>query len=145
MIHFDNTPHALAIAAKAGTLLNPGVDNVISRTGVDGRLLGGVIYKEFTGASVQAHIAGFGPNWLGRDLLWVIFDYPFNQLGVSKIFGPVPETNKAALAFDYKLGFKYVTTIPGVFLDGGLIVLEMDRVDCRWLKLTPYTLSDGRK
>lgn len=140
MIHFDHKEHAQQIAHAAGTLLNPGVDTCISRTGAGGKLLGGVIYKEFTGASIQMHCAGFSPNWLARDLLWVVFDYPFAQLGCSKVFGPVPASNKRALSFDYKLGFKYVTTVPGVYLDGDLVVLEMDRVDCRWLNLKPREL-----
>lgn len=140
-ISFDNPTHAAEIATATGVIFHPGVDKCISRVDANDKLLGGVIYKDYTGASIQGHIAGFVPNWLSRDLLWVIFDYPFNQLGVNKIIGLVPDSNKAALAFDYKLGFKYVTIIPGVFEDGDLIILDMDRAACRWLAIQPRTLS----
>lgn len=141
MIHFDHPQHRKDIAAAAGCIVNPDIDTSVSRTGETEQLLGGVIYKEFTGASIQMHCAGFTRSWLSRDLLWIAFDYPFTQLKCAKVFGCVPSDNSRALAFDYKLGFKYVTTIPGVYLDSDLVVLEMARADCRWLHLKPRTWS----
>lgn len=139
MIEFNDKAHGLAIAKSAGCILHP-EDVVISRVTSQGNLMGGVLFKNFTGASINIHCASFRVNWLSRDLLWVLFDYAFNQLGCLKVFGPVPSNNTAALAFDYKVGFKYVTTVPGVFLDADLVVLEMDRASCRWLNIQPRHL-----
>ena len=30
---------------------------------------------------------GWDPHWINRDMLYVVFDYPFNQLGVKRLFG----------------------------------------------------------
>lgn len=103
--------------------------------------MGGVIYENYNPHSISAHIAGLEPGWLTPDLLWVMFHYPFVQLNCKKIIGFVPSYNVRALAFDYKLGFKYVTRIPEVFSNGDLIVLAMDRQDCRWLEIRPRELE----
>lgn len=89
------------------------------------------------------HVAGFRADWVNRDMLWVGFDYPFNQLGCKKIFGQVAESNRKALEFDLKLGFKIVTKLDDVFPDGGCFVLSLAREDCRWLKLKPRGLKAG--
>ena len=74
-------------------------------------------------------------------MLWITFDYPFNQLGVKKLIGQVPSSNLKALEFDKKLGFKEEARISDVFPDGDLIVLSMRREDCRWLKIRGF---DGK-
>jgi RimJ/RimL family protein N-acetyltransferase len=148
MIVFNNHAHGHVIAQAANIIYNPNVDQVIARTNVYDELAGGVIYREYTGASIQMHVASFCLNWLSRDLLWVCFDYPFNQLGCSKVFGPVPEHNEQALAFDLRLGFKYDAIIRGVFHSAGngstgdLLLLSMRREDCPWLKLKPKSFKD---
>lgn len=101
-------------------------------------LYGGALYCNRTTESVTAHIGAWEENWLTRDLLWMMFDFPFNQLGVKRIFGQVNETNTHALTFDRKLGFREVARIDGVYDHGAAcIVLRMDREDCRFLNLKP--------
>lgn len=69
-------------------------------------------------------------------MLWITFDYPFNKLKVNKLFGLVRESNKKALAFDTKLGFKVEARITDVFpAHEAMIVLAMYRDDCRYLKM----------
>ena len=144
-IHIDNVEHGLAIARAASTTFQP-TTRCIARVR-DGELLGGVLYENNTGASILAHMAGFTPDWVNRDLLWVSFHYPFIQLGVRKMFGQVAESNRAALEFNRKLGFKEEHRIKDVFPDGDMILLAMYRDDCRWLRLKPrhlrYNGSEG--
>jgi RimJ/RimL family protein N-acetyltransferase len=144
MIVFGNIAHGHAIAVASGTTFNPEVDRVIARV-ENGQLLGGVTYQGYTGASIQMHMAGFDEHWANRDVLWVAFDYPFNQLGCKKVFGQVPETNARALEIDLKLGFKIVAKVEDVFPDGACYVLALAREDCRWLKLKPRSLTAGTK
>ena len=127
---------------EAGCTFNPAVDQVIART-EDNELYGGNIYTGYTGSSIQLHMAGFRPNWANRDFLWTAFDYPFNQLKCTKVFGQVPETNSKALEIDLKLGFKIVARIEDVFPDGACIVLALAREDCQWLKLKPRAVKPG--
>jgi hypothetical protein len=142
MIEFNVAEHGYRIAKGAGCTFNPAVDQVISVTS-GGKLLGGNILTGYTGASIHMHTAGFQPGWATRDFLWVLFDYPFNQLGCKKVFGQVPEYNTRALEIDLKLGFKIVARIEDVFPDAACLVLSLAREDCRWLKLKPRGIKPG--
>lgn len=143
MIHFGDKGHIAVIEEACGHIFNHRADVCISSS-VGEKLLGGVIYEGFTGASIQAHIAGFHPFWLTRDLLWIMFDYPFTQLKVETIFSQIRESNRAALEFNRKLGFKEVSRIEGVFPDGQCVLTKLTRPECRWLNITPRTLTRGQ-
>lgn len=126
-----------AIAQLAGTDYNPKTCISICRVKNDFRM-GGVIYSHYTGESIAMHSASWHPRWINRDLLWVSFDYPFNQLGVKRIFGQVPEDNLLARGFNENLGFEYVARVEGVFPHNvACLVMRMDRDDCRFLKIRP--------
>lgn len=140
-IVFNDHVHGYAIASASGTSFNPVVDICIGRV-VGDKLLGGVLFQNYTGSSIGIHVAGFADHWINRDMLWVCFHYPFVQLGCSKLFGQVPSTNSKALEFNLNLGFKEVARIEDVFPDGDLIVLTMQREKCRWLKLKPRGLKE---
>lgn len=139
MIVFNDPIHGQVIAEAAGTQFNVLADVCIARE-EDGVLLGGVVFQNFTGASIGLHVAGFDPHWINKDMLWVTFHYPFVQLNCKKIFGQVPASNKRALEFDLKLGFKIEATISDVFEDGDCVVVSMRREDCRFLKVRPTGL-----
>lgn len=102
----------------------------------DDRLRGGIIYERFTRKAIFLHIAGFEPRWFNRTFLWLGFHYPFEQLGVEKIFGLVSSNRTASLAFFRRLGFVVETSIKDVYADGAdQVVLVMGKADCKWLKL----------
>lgn len=113
-----------------------GYDQVISITR-EGKLLGGVIYDNFRVRSIQMHIVALATDWGYRDMAHMVFDYPFNQLGVERIFAMVPSTSEKILDFDRRMGFVDETKIMGAVPDGDLVVLCMDRAHCRWLNLKP--------
>jgi len=139
-IVFNDRLYGYQIAKAAGVEYNPSVDICIANK-IHGELAGGVLYNNFTGASISIHVASFRPNWLSRDFLWVVFDYPFNQLGVKKLFGSVCETNVKALEFDLKLGFIEEHRIREVYPDGDMILLAMKRDTCRWLNIQPKSFE----
>jgi RimJ/RimL family protein N-acetyltransferase len=135
MIVFGNTDHGFQIAKAIPRNYNPLLDPVISHTDSDGKLLGGVIYDGLTGPCIFAHQASFNKRWLSRDMLWVMFDYPFNQLKCKKICGTIPSSNLGLLAFNVKLGFKVEATIKDAYPDGDMLVMSMTRDECRWLDI----------
>ena len=102
----------------------------------DGRVIACAMYERCNGSSVVTHIAGEpGKRWMTREFLRVIFDYPFNQLGVSKLIGFVDGDNTDAMRFDLHLGFVPEAVIHGAGTDGcDLNVLTMTRNQCRFLK-----------
>lgn len=136
MIELANPEHIQQIEKSCGHIFNHRADVCLSRS--DGRkLLGGVIYSNFTRESIQAHVAAFAPFWLDRTFLWMIFDYPFNQLKVNRVFCQMREGNAVAIEFNRKLGFKEVCRIDGVFPGEQLVLTSIERQDCRWLNLKP--------
>jgi hypothetical protein len=108
-----------------------------------------MVYTTFLGGAIAMHVAGVEDNWPTRDWLWMIFDFPFRQLGVRKVLGPVEASNARALKIDKQLGFREVTRLPDVMADGGdLIILEMTRAEWeagRWSKIVPRYYRSNQK
>ena len=97
----------------------------------DGKLVAGVWYEDYTKASIMTHIVI--KSAINREFLYTIFHYPFVQLGVEKLIGPVKSTNHEAIKFDIKLGFKEEARLLGVFPDADLLFFTMSKDDCRFL------------
>ena len=100
----------------------------------DGKLIGGVVYDYFNGASICMHVASDGGNWLTREFLWFAFYYPFVQLGVKRITGLVPESNLAARRFDEHLGFILEARMKDAHPTGDVLVYRMLKSECRYLE-----------
>lgn len=137
MIIFNNVVHGFKIAAAIPRPYNPAVDVVISNVTQEGNVLGGVIYDGYTEGCIFMHQAAFNKYWLGGNMLWLVFDYPFNQLKVNKVAGTIPSYREDLIAFNQKLGFKEEARIRDAYPDGDLIVMTMPREACRWLKIKP--------
>jgi RimJ/RimL family protein N-acetyltransferase len=97
----------------------------------DGQVINGVWYEDFNKKSVTCHIVLKKP--MNRRFLSIIFDYPFVQLGVDKIIGPVKSNNEKAICFDTKLGFKEEARLLDAFPDADLIFFVMNKNECRFL------------
>lgn len=98
---------------------------------VENELVAGVWYEDFNGKSVTCHIVIKKP--INRQFLAIIFDYPFIQLGVDKIIGPVKSDNQKAIDFDKKLGFKEEARLLDAFPNADLIFFVMNKDECRFL------------
>ena len=100
----------------------------------DGNLIAVVGYNNLTPNSCQIHVASTDVYWLNKDLLFAIFDYPFNKLGVKVILAPIYKGNTKSLNLCRKLGFEQVADIPYGHPEGDLIVVAMKRNQCKWLQ-----------
>lgn len=101
----------------------------------DGKLVGGVAFNDFNGASIQIHTASERVDWLNKRFLWMIFDYAFNQAKVNVIISLAGEKNQRAINIGLGLGFKHFTEIPDAHPEGLLLIRTMRRSDCKWLAL----------
>jgi RimJ/RimL family protein N-acetyltransferase len=99
----------------------------------DGKIVGGVVFDSYTGASIVASIAFDKVGW-SRKFIWAIFDYPFNQLGVSKIIAYAHYWNVKSLNLLRKMGFKQEGRIKDVYEDGDMLIMTLTKNDCIWLK-----------
>jgi len=92
-------------------------------------------YTAFIGKTCQMHVVNLEGKSTPKGLLFGAFDYPFNYLGIEKVFGVVNSKNEKAIKYDQKLGFKEVQRFEGMHDDGGDIVLfAMDKADCKWIR-----------
>jgi hypothetical protein len=92
-------------------------------------------YTAFIGKTCQMHMVNLKGGYTPKGLLFGAFDFPFNYLGVEKAIGILNSLNTKAVEYDKKLGFTEVVRLEGMHDDGGdLIVMEMNKVDCRWIK-----------
>jgi len=98
----------------------------------DGKIVAGVMYEEFTEASIHATIVVEEP--MTKGFVHKIFDYPFNQLGVDKIIVQANTSNAESVNLAKRLGFTEEGMIKGAYLDGDRIILTMTKDECRWLK-----------
>lgn len=91
-------------------------------------------YNGFVGRTCCMHTVIRRPDLLTRRVIRESFEFPFLVCGCDVVLGLVDETNCAAMTFDKKLGFSELTRIPGGGLDGDLVILQMRRDECPWLR-----------
>lgn len=145
MIYVNNHAHGRVIMEAAGAKYTPETMTVISR-GEGGELYGGVIYENWSGegGSVVVHIAGFNPHWINRDILFMMFDYPFNQLRCNQAFAQVRAKNVTCLKFCQSVGWEEVITLDAVYPDDDMVLLRMRRENCRFLGLKPRNVRSRK-
>jgi RimJ/RimL family protein N-acetyltransferase len=95
-------------------------------------IVAGVMYENYTGASVTATIAVTGGK-ASKDFLAAIFDYPFEQLGVKKIFAFVSDKNERSKSVVQRAGFVEEGRIKDYYDGADAIVFACYRETCRWL------------
>jgi hypothetical protein len=130
-----------SIEAFRGTIMptfRDGLDVAIARYRGD-ELMGGVVFTDYYyHHSISVHAHSWNPRWLNRDLLYVIFDYPFNQLKVKHLFASAREDKTS---FDLNIGFRIVARVEHFYPDTAKVWMRMDREDCRYLDVKPRNIS----
>lgn len=92
-------------------------------------------YTAFIGKTCQMHMVNLKGGYTPKQLLKSAFEYPFNHCELEKVFGIVNSKNEKAMEYDQKLGFKEAHRFTGVHDDNGdIVVFEMDKADCRWIR-----------
>lgn len=134
MIVFDAERIGPWVCERGGGMWTPGRGTAIGRE-ERGRLVAGMIYESLNPVNVFCHIAGEGNAWLNREFLWIIFDYPFRQLGVKRMSAPIASSNQVCRNFVTKLGFEHEATLYGAHPDGDILIYKITADACRWLEL----------
>ncbi|HEX5362327.1 MAG TPA: GNAT family protein [Fluviicoccus sp.] len=99
-----------------------------------GELVAVVVYDGFSDVDVNMHIASDGTRqWMSKELLVAAFAYPFIQLGMRRVTGMVPASNKQALAFDEHLGFVREGYHPNAMPGDDIVSLGLLRENCRFI------------
>lgn len=96
---------------------------------------GGVAYNNFNNKVCSMHMVILKPEYVTRDIIREVFEYPFVVCKLEHILGFVDDSNDAAMAFDLRLGFDEVARLPGGAKSGkDLVILSMSKESCRWIR-----------
>lgn len=131
-VTFDEDVVGPWVCERAGGQYMPGRFKAIGRV-KEGKLIAGVLYEDTNGVNVFCHIAGEG-RWANRHFLWLIFHYPFIQLGLKRITTVVEPQNVVSQEFTQRLGFELETKLKDSHPAGDLWVFRMFKDECRWLE-----------
>jgi len=102
---------------------------------INGEIRSVVSYTAFKGKSCNMSIASKGSNWMTKDYLWAMFDYPFNVLKLKVIIGTIWSKNVPSLRLSRKLGFKEIATIADAHENGDLVLMELRQENCKALHI----------
>lgn len=143
-IVIDNPGDGDRIMEKSGGMFNDKCEHSIAA--YDGqRFLGGFVVGAFLGNSVAIHDGSDDPQWCTRTLLWMLFDYVFNQLGVHKAYAPVRSDNWSALSMDIRAGWRLEYVMLDAFEPGvHNVLLAMEPSYCKWLDVRPVGYAPGK-
>lgn len=97
-------------------------------------LTSGVMFEEFTEASIHATIVVEKGAVMARDFIYTIFHYPFEQLGVKKIIVQMSEGNTESRKLAEHFGFELEARIKDAYLDGDRLIYTMPVEKCTWLE-----------
>lgn len=113
--------------------LTPGA-RFVQATDALGRIRGVVAYDMWTENAVQAHMAVDAPV-VWRSLLPAVFEYPFLEAGKGLLLGIIPASNERSRKMAVRLGFRETYHVQDGWAVGqDMVVHEMRRTECRWLK-----------
>ncbi|RKH08995.1 hypothetical protein D7X74_30395 [Corallococcus sp. CA047B] len=125
--------HFAWLEGRTGCVLTRNA-SAIEAVDADGTIRGMVAYDSWTESAVSAHMAVESPS-VWRALLRPAFEYPFVQAGREIILGVIVASNARSMAFVERVGFREAHRVQGGWAKGvDLVVWEMRREDCRWLK-----------
>ena len=101
----------------------------------DGKILYGGAFNEFRGRDVQYHAACDDPKVLTKTRIALLFDYPFTQLGVTRVSCVIAAGNDRSRKVVEGLGWVHEGTVRKFYADNeDGVIYGMLREECRWLE-----------
>jgi len=123
--------HLMFLCDKLGILPSVGATSISWVVG--GVAVAGAVFDSFTGKSITAHIWVKERTAVSKLWFAAICDYPFNQLGVTKVIGKVDSNNLRAIHIDEHMGFELEAVIGDYSDEGDMLLYTMVKSQCRML------------
>lgn len=96
-------------------------------------LIGGVVYHNLRGKTIEVSLATTSPKWANRTTLKIFCKYPFIQLDCKRVTALVDTTNKQCRDFVERMGFVHEGTLREAHPSGDAEVYGLLKTECRWL------------
>ena len=101
----------------------------------DGQIVAACGYSHYTGDEVSIHIASDQTRRsVTKEFLNCVFEYPFQQLKVKRLYGWVPTQFPDCIKFCLKLGFTVDRVLKDTEIAGDVVIFSMTPEQCRWLR-----------
>lgn len=91
-------------------------------------------YNAFIGRSCCMHIVIQRPEYFTAKVIREAFEFPFIVCGCEAALALVDSLNAESLAFCARVGFEEKMRVPNGGPEGDLVVMQMLRSECRWLR-----------
>jgi hypothetical protein len=91
-------------------------------------------YNAFIGRTCCMHSVIQRPERVSPRIVREAFEFPFLVCDCEAVLAIVDSDNDDAMRFDTKLGFKEIARVPHGGPDADLVILQMLRGECRWLR-----------
>lgn len=98
---------------------------------VTDRLIAGIVFHDYQPEckTIQLSMAADSPTWASKEIIKELLSYPFNQLGVQKVWTATPHTNERAIKVNKKIGFKQEAVLARHFGDRHAVICRMFKRD----------------
>ena len=104
----------------------------------------GVVYHDWNPEAGTICMSAFSesPKWLTREILWEVFDYPFQRAGCQMVIMQVSERNTRMLSILKRFGFDMVRIPRGRGRDEDEIICTL--TDDQWRASPLWRRPDGK-
>lgn len=93
-----------------------------------------VIYNALDESNIGIGMASSTPKWCTKQVLKVVFGYPFTQLGLNRVTATIKETNLKSRSLVERLGFILEGELKHYYQTGeSAMIYGLLKEDCRWL------------
>ncbi len=100
---------------------------------LDGQIIAGVVYSNYTGHDIHLNIASIDKRWCNRTSLRNIFAYPFLHLKCRRATVLVDEKAILVQKFVERIGFKKEGLLREGHPNDNAVVFGMLKSECRWI------------
>jgi RimJ/RimL family protein N-acetyltransferase len=118
------------VAERVGGRYNASDSQAIGLVRQD-KIIAGVIFERYNGASMWVHIAAEGR--LTPNFVKAVCTYAFIDCDCEKVIGTVTSGNVKAIKFDKNLGFTEEARIRDAAPDGDIIIYTLSKSNCRFI------------
>lgn len=97
--------------------------------------VGGVCgWHGFVGRTCLLEVMVVDKRVVTRATIREVLRFPFEICGCTSILTYIDSTNAASISLATRIGFEFMSRIPGGGLNGDLLLYRLGKENCRWLR-----------
>lgn len=121
------------VASKIPQMHGDKFSNFVGLAVVDSKdhPVAGVVFDQYKPeySTIQCHFAIERPVLTNKNIIKEVFDYPFNEVGVQKVWSAAPHKNERAIKFTKGIGFTQEAVLARHFGDQHAVICRLFKKD----------------